>query len=114
MESCKTFFYGILCSEEFLDMIQLEEILQLSAHLRNCFQKKTELIHLGDTKEGRALKVTFNAISCVHSVDLLTLATWFLYFSLPPLRAPTYAGGDVEGIDNQANINSCRYGKRDC
>ncbi|CAK9868418.1 unnamed protein product [Sphagnum jensenii] len=35
----------------------LEEILQLSAHLRNCFQKKTELIHLGDTKEGRALKV---------------------------------------------------------
>ncbi|CAM6061426.1 unnamed protein product [Sphagnum tenellum] len=39
------------------NVVQLEEILQLSAHLRNCFQKKTELIHLGDTKEGRALKV---------------------------------------------------------
>ncbi|KAH8941879.1 hypothetical protein BDL97_14G068600 [Sphagnum fallax] len=39
------------------NMIQLEEILQLGARLRSCLQKKTHLIHLGDTREGRALKV---------------------------------------------------------
>ncbi|CAK9261996.1 unnamed protein product [Sphagnum jensenii] len=40
-----------------LEALKDEEILQLGARLRSCLQKKTHLIHLGDTREGRALKV---------------------------------------------------------